>query len=349
MKIQEITLPNIQNKAIKLYELKNPEGTSIRITNAGAAITGIVTKDKNANFSNIVLGFDHPEEYLAKNYLENCTFLGATIGRFANRIARGKFTLNGKNYDLKVNNGNNHLHGGPTGYHQKIWESHIEDTDAGQNLVMKLTSPDGEEGYPGKVDVEVRFRLTNGNELIINYKAKSDSPTPVNLTNHSYFNLTGKNADILNHEVMIFADSYTPKKDDIPTGEIASTKGTPFDFKKFHKIGERLSHLPYDAYDHNFVLNGDEGDLRCASIAKDPESGRFLEVYTTMPGMQFYSGYHLDGTFGNSQHKFNRFAGMCFETQYFPNSPNHPDFPSCIVTPEKSSNHTTVFKFGVEE
>jgi aldose 1-epimerase len=349
MKIQEITSPNIRNKAIKLYELKNAGSTSIRITNAGAAITSIETKDKNANFSNIVLGFDNPEEYLAKNYLENCTFLGATIGRFANRIAKGRFTLNGKSYTLNVNNGNNHLHGGPTGYHQKIWGSRIENTDAGQTLVMELSSPDGEEGYPGKVDVKVKFRLTNENELIINYQAKSDRPTPVNLTNHSYFNLSGKNTDILNHEVMIFADAYTPKNDDIPTGEIASIKGTPYDFKEFHKISERFSDLPYDAYDHNMVINGNEGDLRRASIAKDPESGRFLEVYTTMPGMQFYTGYHLDGTSGNSQRKFDRFAGMCFETQYFPDSPNQPDFPSCIVTPEKPLNHTTVFKFGVKD
>ncbi|PWD97587.1 aldose epimerase family protein [Marinilabilia rubra] len=348
MKITEIDLPNVQHKEVRLFKLTNGEETEVTITNIGATITSIKTKDKEGNLSDIVLGFDTPEEYISKEYLGNCIFLGATVGRFANRISKGKFELDGKTYKLRKNNGNNHLHGGPTGFHQKIWNARIEDTDAGQTLVMTLTSPDKEEGYPGKVEVEVRFFLSNENELIIDYNAQSDTPTPVNLTNHSYFNLSGKVTDILNHEVMIFADEYTPKIDDIPIGDIVPTKDTPFDFQDFRKVGERLNHLPEEAYDHNLVISGDEGDLRRAAIAKEPESGRTLEVYTTLPGMQFYTGYFLDGTYGNSKRKFDQFSGMCFETQYFPDSPNHKAFPSCIVTPDNPFNHTTVFKFTVE-
>ncbi len=349
MNIKELNVSNnARNKSVKLFEIKNDSGTTIQITNIGATITRLETKDKNGELANIVLGFDDPMEYISNQYLGNCVFFGATVGRFANRIAKGHFDLNGKKYKLKVNNGNNHLHGGPTGFHSRIWEPKIEDTDAGQVLIMSLNSPDNDEGYPGNLEVEVRFFLSNENELIIDYNAKSDAATPVNLTNHSYFNLSGKDTNILNHEVMIMADEYTPKKDDIPIGDIISTKDTPFDFREFHKIGERLNHLPQDAYDHNLVVNGEEGDLRRAAIARENESGRTLEVFTTMPGMQFYSGYHLDGTYKNSERNFERFGGFCFETQYFPDSPNHPSFPSCIVTPEKPYNHTTVFKFDTK-
>jgi aldose 1-epimerase len=350
MNIKELnTSEEARKNSVKLFEIKNDGGTTVQITNIGATITRLETKDKSGKPANIVLGFDDPMTYLSTQYTENCVFFGATAGRFANRIANGQFEVNGKKYKLRINNGNHHLHGGPKGFHQKIWEPRIEDSDAGQILIMKLHSPDNDEGYPGNLDVEVRFYLTNENELIIDYSAKSDAATPVNLTNHSYFNLSGKNTDILNHEVMIFADEYTPKKDDIPIGDIISTKDTPFDFKDFHKVGERLNHLPKDAYDHNMVIQGSEGDLRRAAVAKEKGSGRILEIYTTMPGMQFYSGYHLDGSYENSERKFDRFGGMCFETQYFPDSPNHPSFPSCIVTPEKPFSHTTVFKFDTEQ
>jgi len=350
MNIKELNVSTEARKnSVKLFEIKNDEGTTIHITNAGAAITRIETKDKKGELANIVLGFDDPMQYVAPNYLENCVFLGATIGRFANRMAKGQFELNGKKYKLRINNGDHHLHGGPTGFHSKIWEPIIEDTDAGQVLIMRLNSPDNDEGYPGNLKVEVRFYLSNENELIINYDAKSDAATPVNLTNHSYFNLSGRDRDILEHEVLIYSDEYTPKKNDVPIGEIISTKNTPFDFKEFHKVGERLKHLPDDAYDHNLVIQGNEGDLRRAAIAKENESGRIMEIYTTMPGMQFYSGYHLDGSYKNAERKFDRFSAMCFETQYFPDAPNHPSFPSCIVTPEKPYSHTTVFKFDTEK
>lgn len=349
MKIQEIHLPNLQNKNIKLFELKNNSGTTVQITNVGATITKITAQDKNGLFSDIVLGFDDPENYIEPNYLNNCVFLGATIGRFANRIANGKFNLGGKSFKLRINNGNNHLHGGPTGYHTKIWEAKIINDQQNEKLEMSLTSPDNDEGYPGNVKAKVTFTLTSDNELIINYQALSDSPTPINLTNHSYFNLSGKDRDILDHEVMIFADSYTPKENDIPTGEIIPTQGTPFDFKDFHKVGERLEQLNDDIYDHNFVINGNEGELRRAAIVREPDSGRTLEIYTTMPGMQFYIGSFLDGTYKNSQRSFDKFSGMCFETQYYPDSPNKSNFPSCIFGPERPYNHTTVFKFGINE
>jgi len=348
MKIHEIPLSDTKNKDIKLFELTNKAGTIVRITNAGASVTSIKTKDKNANFSDIVLGFDRPEEYINQNYLDNCIFIGSTIGRFANRIAKGKFNLDGKTCKLEINNGHNHLHGGSSGFHSRIWNPQIDNTDAGEVLVMKLNSPDGDEGYPGNLQVEVRFFLSDDNELIIDYNAESDAKTPVNLTNHSYFNLSGKDIDVLDHEVMIFADEYTPKNGDLPTGDIIPTQKTPFDFKSFHKVGDRLASLPKSGYDHNLVINGEEGDLRRAAVIKERESGRILEIYTTMPGLQFYTGGHLDGSYGNSFRRFGKFAGMCFETQYFPDSPNHPSFPSCIFGPDRPYSHTTIFKFGTE-
>jgi aldose 1-epimerase len=348
MKIHEIPLSDPENKNIKLFELTNKAGTIVRITNAGASVTSIKTKDKNANFEDIVLGFDHPKEYINQNYLNNCIFIGSTIGRFANRIAKGTFNLDGKTFKLEINNGQNHLHGGSSGFHSKIWNSRIDNTNAAKTLIMNLNSPDGDQGYPGNLSVEVKFFLSEDNELIIDYYAESDAKTPVNLTNHSYFNLTGQDTDVLEHEVMIFADKYTPKKGDLPTGDIIPTDNSPFDFKSFHKVGEHLSLLPKSGYDHNFVINGKEGDLRRAAVIKEPKSGRTLEIFTTMPGMQFYTGGHLDGTYGNRFRYFNKFAGMCFETQYFPDSPNHPSFPSCIFGPDRPYSHTTVFKFGNE-
>jgi aldose 1-epimerase len=345
MNIQELKIQNLANPAIKHFELKNGKGTSVKITNIGATITSIVTPDKNGNPAEISLGFDDPAHYLSKEYLGNCPFLGAVVGRFANRIANGRFTLDGKTYTLATNNGPNHLHGGPAGYFLKIWDSSIE----GDTLVFKLFSPDNDEGYPGNVNVKVSYKLTEENELIIHYFAEADQATPVNLTNHAYFNLSGKKGNILDHEVMILADHYTPAIEAIPTGEIASVKNTPFDFTSFHRIGERIAQLPENTYDHNFALNLKEGELSRAAVAKEAVSGRVLEVFTTLPGMQFYAGYYLDGSHSRSGRKFESFEGFCFETQYFPDSPNKANFPDCITKPGKPFDHTTVFKFSTEQ
>ena len=348
MTITKTNLINASGETFNLYELKNQLGTTVKLTNAGASITSISTVDKNGKFDEITLGFNDPSFYISKEYLSNCPYLGTTAGRFANRIAHGKFALNGKEYTLAVNNGNNHLHGGPSGFHAKLWNSKIEGEGDKQKLVFTLHSPDMDEGYPGNLIATISFNLTNQNELIIEYYASTDMATPVNLTNHTYFNLNGHKDNILNHEVIIFADGYTEKVDDIPTGTIIPVKDTPYDFSTFTKIGERLKDLPENAYDHNFVLNMEEGILSRAAIVHDLQSGRILEVFTTMPGMQFYTGYYLDGSYNRTGKPFNQFDGFCMETQYFPDSPNKPHFPNCIVTPDKPFKHTTVYKFGVE-
>lgn len=342
MPIHKRTILNDKQIPVHLYELKNNTGTTVKITNIGSAITSIITPDKEGRVEEITLGFDDPMIYLSEEYKSNCPYLGAVVGRFANRIAGGRFTLSGDTYHLSINDGENHLHGGTDGFHLKLWEGEI----ISNRLVMKLKSPDNDEGYPGKLNVSITYELTDDHELIMEYLAETDKATPVNLTNHCYFNLSGRPGDILNHEVMIMADQYTPAINGIPTGGIAPVKGTPLDFTSFRTIGERMHLLPEKTYDHNFVLNHKQGKLSRASVVKDNESGRMLEVFTTLPGLQFYTGYYLDGTYGRGSHMFNRFAGFCMETQYFPDSPNIPSFPDAIITPEKPFKHTTIYKFS---
>jgi aldose 1-epimerase len=348
MTITKTDYINASGEPISLFELKNQIGTTIKITNAGATITSIKTIDKNSKFDEITLGFNDPTQYLSEKYLSNCPYFGTTAGRFANRISKGKFKLDGQEFTLDTNNGNNHLHGGKTGFHSKLWQAQITGEGEHQKLDLTLESPDMDEGYPGNLRTTVSFHLTNQNELIIEYFASSDKATPVNLTNHTYFNLNGHNENILNHEVIIFADGYTENVDDIPTGTVIPVNDTPYDFSTFTKIGERVNELTKNAYDHNFVLNQEEGILARAAMVHDLQSGRILEVFTTMPGMQFYTGYYLDGSFNRSGKPFNQFDGFCMETQYFPDSPNKPHFPNCIATPDKPFKHTTVFKFGIE-
>jgi aldose 1-epimerase len=345
MLIKETTISNDQAYPVYLFELSNKTGTTVKVTNIGATITSITTPDKNGIIEEVTLGFDNPMMYLSEKYKNNCPYLGTTAGRFANRIAKGRFSLSGKTYQLAVNNGENHLHGGPGGFHIKIWESEIIE----DKLVMSLSSPDNDEGYPGKLDVNITYELTDDHELIMTYHATPDQATPVNLTNHAYFNLSGQPKDTLDHEVMIMADCYTPAIDSIPTGEISPVKETPFDFTTFHTIGERIDALPEKTYDHNFVLNHKEGELERACIVKEATSGRVLEVFTTLPGMQFYAGCFLDGSHGRNAEKFESFGGFCMETQYFPDSPNKPQFPNAISTPDKPFDHITVYKFSIEK
>jgi aldose 1-epimerase len=305
--------------------------------------------DSKGALGDIVLGFDSLDGYLADN-----PFFGALVGRYGNRIAKGHFTLDGKEYTLPINNGANALHGGLKGFDKHIWTAKPGQGKDGQTLELTYVSKDGEEGYPGTLTATVTYTLTNANELRIHYQATTDKPTVLNLTNHSYFNLAGAgNGDILGHELMLNADKFTPvDKGLIPTGELRPVDGTPFDFRKATAIGARINADDEQiklggGYDHNFVLNGQAGTMRLAARATEPKSGRVLEVSTTEPGVQFYTGNFLDGTLhGKGGKVYNKRYGFCLETQHYPDSPNKPSFPSTVLRPGQKYDTTTVFKFS---
>lgn len=327
---------------VNLYTLTNDNGMTVKITNYGALITSIITKDKNGKPGDIVLGFDSLE-----TYLKGHPFFGAVAGRYANRIKQGKFTLDGKEYKLATNNGPNHLHGGIKGFDKVVW------TPEEINNGLKLTymSKDGEEGYPGNLTATVTYVVNDNNELRVSYTAQTDKPTPVNLTNHSYFNLAaGEAKNALDHVIFIQADAYTVVDATmIPTGELRPVKGTPFDFTTAHPIGERIEQTG-GGYDHNFVLTKKkEGEMSLAATVYEPISGRVMEVYTTQPGVQFYAGNFLDGSLtGKGGVKYVKRYGYCLETQHFPDSPNQPTFPSTILKPGETYNQATIFKFSAE-
>jgi aldose 1-epimerase len=327
-------------KEVDLYTLTNSNGIQIKISNYGATITSWTTPDKNGTIENIVLGFDSLSGYLSKP-----PYFGATIGRYGNRIANGKFKIGDSVYTLARNNGKNHLHGGIKGFDKVIWhESAMEDSIP--RLAMNYISKDGEEGYPGNLSVTVKFLLTDSNELIIDYFAETDKSTPVNLTNHSYFNLSGNAANsILQETLMIAASYYNPVDSSlIPTGELRSVSGTPFDFTQPRQVGERISQIG-GGYDHNFVLNKKDGSFEFAALLMDSSSGRELTIFTTEPGIQFYSGNFLDGSIKNRDGKsINQHNGLCLETQHFPNSPNEPKFPSTILKPGEKYHSLTKYK-----
>lgn len=331
--------------SVMLYTLTNEQDIKITITNYGGIITGIHTPDKNGKTTNITLGFDNLEQYRAVQ-----SNFGALIGRYGNRIADARFTLDGEEYTLAANNGNNSLHGGLEGFNQKLWTPEVIACDERAALKLSYTSVDGEEGYPGKLDVTVTYELLM-DQLFINYEAVTDKATVLNLTNHAYFNLTGEGT-ILDHILYINASRYTPVNEElIPTGELANVEGTPFDFRKPFVIGDRFSELSGEpvGYDHNFVLDGSEGERRLAAKAMDPKSGRFVEVHTTEPGVQFYTGNFLDGSLASGNWSFVQHSGFCLETQHFPDSPNQPDFPTTVLRPGEQFASQTIFKFGVEE
>lgn len=334
-----------EGDAASLYTFSNDRGMEIAITNYGGAITSIKVPDRNGNVGDVVLGYDTLAEYV-----KHPRFLGALIGRHANRIALGKFSLNGVDYQLAQNNGVNHLHGGK-GFHKVVWDASAETKDDEMVLHLSHLSVDGEDNYPGNLTVNVDYRVNNQNELRIDYRATTDKDTIVNLTNHSYFNLAGT-GDILNHELQIIADHFTPvSKELIPTGEIRSVEGTPMDFRVATRIGARINES-YDqlgftgGYDHNFVINGPTG-LQLAARLHDPASGRTMEVETTQPGMQFYSGNFLDGSLsGKSGVVYEKYAGLCLETQHFPDSPNHANFPTTVLRVGEVLDEVTVFRFS---
>lgn len=320
----------------------------VEILNYGATIRSILVPDKNGNATDVVIGHKDLWEY------ENSSYQGGTIGRYANRIARGQFSLNGKDYTLKANDGENHLHGGNKGYNLKIWDIESFDDSATPSVTLKHFDPDMYEGYPGNVTVFVTFTLTNDNSLKINYKATTDKKTVINLTNHSYFNLDGYNSGIATEQfVKINADYYTPINDAlIPTGEIKDVKNTPFDFREFKKISQDINDKDKDlefagGYDHNFVLNTKSINEE-AIVCYSENSGIRMSVFTDMVGVQFYTANFLDGTsMGKDEKPLNYRTGYCFETQFFPDSPNRENFPNCVLNPNEEYNHTTIFKFDI--
>ena len=338
----------VDGKKVLLFTLTNAAGSEVKITNYGGIVTEWNFPDKNGNVSSIVLGFDSLKTYLAGH-----PFFGAIAGRYANRIGGAQFEIDGETYTLAKNNGENTLHGGSKGFDKQVWNGKAID---GEEPAVELSylSVDGEEGYPGNLQVTVTYTLTAGNELKIDYTATTDKPTHVNLTNHSYFNLTGSPANtVLDHYVRIKAEKYTPVDAGlIPTGELAPVAGTPFDFGPPMKIGSRIAETggdPY-GYDHNFVIDGEIGKLRPAAIVTDSISGRRLDMATTQPGVQFYTGNFLNGAVKSDEGiPYSRNTGFCLETQHFPDSPNRPDFPSTLLRPGEELKETTVYKVSLME
>src|SRR5487761_329062 len=343
-------MPNGQK--VDLYTLTNHNGVRVKITNYGGRVVSILAPDRHGHLADVVLGYDTLDGYLTKQD----PFFGAIVGRYANRIAKGRFTLDGVEYKLPINDGPNSLHGGPDGFDKKVWKVQ-ELTQAQPAHALTYISKNGEEGYPGDLSVKVVYTLTDSNELRIDYSATTDKDTVLNLSNHSYFNLAGQgNGDVLKQVMMINADRFTPVDASlIPTGELRSVEATPFDFRKPTVIGARINQdneqLKFaKGYDQNFVLNRKGNGLELAARATDPESGRVLEVLTTQPGIQFYTGNFLDGTVhGKGGKVYGHRYAFCLETQHFPDSPNHPKFPSTELKPGHAFHQVTVFKFSTEK
>jgi aldose 1-epimerase len=334
-------------RPVTMFVLTNANGLELRAMTYGGIITSLKVPDRSGAMGDIVLGFDRIDDYLKDH-----PYFGAIVGRYGNRIAGGQFTLDGRTYALAKNNGPNHLHGGRRGFDKFVWAA--APAASGAAVTFSRTSPDGEEGYPGTLDARVTYTLTDSNELVVEYQATTDKPTPVNLTQHSYFNLTGDAAgDILGHELMIRADRFTPVDATlIPTGALAPVQGTPFDFRQPAAIGARIND-PHEqlvkgkGYDHTFVLNRSGEGLEPAARVVEPKTGRTLDVSTTEPGVQFYTGNFLDGTLrGKGGRTYAQRTGFCLETQHFPDSPNQPAFPSTILRPGQQYFTKTVIIFG---
>jgi aldose 1-epimerase len=334
---------------VDLFTLNNGRGIEVKITNYGGIITSIRVPDRIGRVSDVVLGHDTLEGYVKRS-----RYFGAIIGRYANRIAGGRFGLNGAVYSLAQNNGENHLHGGIRGFDKVIWEARVIDAGDGGGLELDYVSKDGEEGYPGNLQARVTYLLTEKNELRIKYFAATDEDTVVNLTNHSYFNLAG-DGTVLGHELLLNADQFTPVDEGlIPTGELRNVSNTPLDFTRSNSIGARIDQN-YEqlelagGYDHNFILRENGKALKRAARIHEPVTGRVLEVFTTQPGIQFYTGNRLDGSvIGKGGRVYGKHAGCCFETQHFPDSPNQPSFPTTILKRAQRYEHETVFRFSVE-
>ncbi|MFL1013421.1 aldose epimerase family protein [Flavisericum labens] len=337
---------------VEAYVLKNANGVEMNVITFGGRITSLKVPNKNGDFENVILGFDNLEDYLEDN-----PFFGALIGRFGNRIANGKFSLNGEEYTLATNDGPNHLHGGVDGYDRVVWNAEAIEDDKNPGLKLTYLSKDGEEGYPGNLNITVVYTLTEDNTLEVDYKATTDKATVINLTQHAYFNLTGDfNNDILGHEVVINADAFLPVDGTlIPTGEIRKVEGTPFDFTSPKIVGQEINSENNQlelgkGYDHCWVLNGEKGSMRMAASAYDKNSGRFMEIYSTEPAIQFYTGNFLDGTLPNpAGGTYAHRTGFCLETQHYPDSPNQEEFPSVVLNPGETYSTKTSFRFSVKK
>ena len=333
---------------VDLYTLTNTNGVEAKIMTYGGTLVSLKAPDRTKKLDDVVLGLNS-----VADYQKGTAYFGAIIGRYGNRIAKGRFTLNGVEYKLAVNNGENHLHGGIRGFDKVVWSAKEVQSKLGPALSLSYLSKDGEEGYPGNLNVTVVYTLTNKNEVRIDYSASTDKDTVLNLTEHSYFNLAGEgNGDILNHQMMINAAKFTPTDSgNIPTGELRAVSGTPFDFNQPTAIGARINQddeqLKFGlGYDHNYVLNGPAGTLRRAATVYEPTSGRVMEVWTTEPGVQFYTGNHLDGSLvGPGGKPYQVRNGFCLETQHFPDSPNKPAFPSTVLKKNQRFASTTIYRF----
>lgn len=343
------TLPD--GTSVSLYHFKNTKGTEMTVTNYGGIIVSLKTADKAGVFEDVVLGYDSLD-----GYIKAPSFFGALVGRYGNRIAKGKFTLDGKTYTLAKNNGENHLHGGLKGFDKVVWTATPSSSADGASLKLTYLSKDMEEGYPGNLQVEVNYTLTNDNELKIDYVATTDKKTVLNLTNHSYFNLSGNTKrDILGHVLTIPASRFLPVDQGlIPTGELKEVKGTPFDFTSPNVVGERINNddpqiKAGKGYDHCWVFDKTAGTLGLGATLYDSISGRYMEMFTTEPGTQFYSGNFLNGTItGKFNTVYNQRYALCLETQHFPDSPNQPDFPSVVLSPGETYKTQTVYKFSAK-
>jgi aldose 1-epimerase len=351
-KITKASFGTADAQAVDLYTLTNRNGMEARITNYGGILTSLTAPDRNNKFADVVLGFNDLD-----SYLKGHPYFGALIGRYGNRIAKGRFTLDGVEYKLAVNNGENHLHGGIKGFDKVVWTATPSQTKLGAELTLTYLSKDGEEGYPGNLSVKVVYTLTNNNELRIDYTASTDKDTVTNLTHHSYFNLAGEgNGDILNHLITLNGNRFIPTDaGSIPTGELRNVQGTPFSFLKPTAIGARINgndqQLQYGSgYDHTWVINGRMGVLRQAASVYEPTTGRVMQVWTTEPGVQFYTGNFLDGTLtGKSGKVYQRRYGLCLETQHYPDSPNQPTFPTTTLRKGAMYKSTTIYRFSARK
>lgn len=339
--------------SIKLYTLKNESGMTVRVTNYGAIITSIIVPDRNGKRADVALGYDRVEDYI--NAVDK-PYFGAVVGRYGNRIAKGEFTLDGETYSLLQNNGENHLHGGAIGFDKVVWA--VDEYVEGKSLTLSYLAKDKEEGYPGNLELIIVYTLADDNSLVVDYHATTDKATPINVTQHTYFNLKGEGqGTILDHKLMLNAKTFTPVDESlIPTGEMPAVAGTPFDFTTAKAIGRDIDQQNEQlvfglGYDHNWILNkdGKEGELSLAAQVHEPSSGRVMEIYTTEPGIQFYCGNFLDGRLkGKSGKPYVHRGGFCLETQHFPDSPNQPNFPSTILKPGETYESKTVFKFSAK-
>lgn len=356
-KLEGITITSkpfgkIGNEDVQLYTMTNKNGMKVSVTNYGGIITELIVPDRDGNMSDVTLGFNSLEDYQKEH-----PFFGALIGRYGNRIAEGKFSIGDKEYTLPINNDPNSLHGGTVGFDKRLWSIESTETADAKGVIIRGTSPDGDQGYPGNLSIRVTYLLNNKNELELAYQAKTDQTTVINLTNHAYFNLNGEGDDsILDHVLMIAADHINAVDETlIPTGELMAVKDSPFDFNTPTAIGDRINDEANvqikrgGGYDHNYVLSDNGTNLKLIASAHAPSTGRYMEVYTTEPGVQMYSGNFLDGTLvGKSGKKYVHRSGFCLETQHFPDSPNQPDFPTTLLNPGEKYDTKTVYKFSTK-